>query len=82
MITQETLKGLTSLRESLEEATEGYSLMDATVNPALLLYDVCQALGLFDDQIEQVLGTELVREIENFLDAPLMLDIESLPVVA
>jgi hypothetical protein len=48
----------------------------------LLLWDVCEALGLFDDQIEQILGADLKQEILAYLDAPVKLSVEGLPVVA
>ena len=81
MLCDYALKELASLRENLQEAAGDCSLLESTVNPALMLWDVCEALGFFDDQREQVLGPELVADVQAYLESPVQLNLEGLPVV-
>jgi hypothetical protein len=81
MLCANAKKGLIELRETLQE-TAGGSLLEMEINPALLLLDVLQALGLDSQEQREILGDELAREIETYLEQPIAIDIQGLPVAA
>ena len=65
MILKMTAEGITArlarLREQIEEGCGGSPIHGLDLNAACLLYDVCAALGLDDDQIEEALGREALE---------------------
>jgi hypothetical protein len=82
MLCQYAIDSLKGLRENLQEAAEDSSLLDSTVNAGLILHDICECLGLFPEQRLEVLGPELEADIQAWLDSPVILNLEGLPVVA
>lgn len=61
---------LTHLRQEWQEATVGASLLEANGNIGLMLADVMNGLGLDTQDQQQILGSDLFRELQDFLYAP------------
>lgn len=61
---------LSRLRQEWQEATEGASLIETHGNIGLILADLINGFALSADDQRQVLGTELFRELADFLYAP------------
>lgn len=80
MITEFAITELVMLRVSLSEAAGDCSLLETSVNTGLLLHDVCEALGLFPEQRLVVLGPELAGALDDYLNSPVTIDLDKLPV--
>jgi hypothetical protein len=66
---------LIALREEMEESTGEAISIIGDIPPALLLADVCRALGLEDHERCEVLGKYGVTYLENVQNAPVQLTI-------
>ena len=60
---------LSRLRQEWQEATDGASLLETNGNIGLVLADLIDGFGLNADDQRQILGTELFRELADFLYA-------------
>ena len=80
MLCQYAIDSLRSLRESLQEAAGDGNLLESTVNAGLILHDICECLGLFPEQRLEVLGADLVADVQEYLESPVQLNLEGLPV--
>ncbi len=61
---------LSRLRQEWQEATEGASLLETSGNIGMILADLINGFGLNPDDQRQILGTELLQELKDFLYAP------------
>jgi hypothetical protein len=61
---------LTRLRQEWQEATDGVSLLETSGNIGLVLADLVNGFGLNAEDQSRILGTELFRELSDFLRAP------------
>ena len=75
----EVIVRLRSLREEIEQGGEKIVSLETCF--ALALADVCDALGLTDEERARVLGPEAAAYVETLLNARVWLSI-SLPAIA
>ena len=61
---------LTQIREEWQEAAGSSSLIEVEGNVGMLLADVINGVGLQHDERIQVLGADLFREMQDFLNSP------------
>jgi hypothetical protein len=61
---------LTHLRQEWQEATVSASLLETNGIIGLMLADVINGLGLDTQDQQQILGSDLFRELKDFLYAP------------
>ena len=61
---------LTHIREEWQEAAGSSSLIEVEGNVGMLLADVINGIGLQHDERIQVLGADLFREMQDFLNSP------------
>jgi hypothetical protein len=61
---------LTHIREEWQEAAGSSSLIEVEGNVGMLLADVINGVGLRHDERIQVLGADLFREMQDFLNSP------------
>ena len=61
---------LTRIREEWQEAAGSSSLIEVEGNVGMLLADVINGVGLQHDERIQVLGADLFREMQDFLNSP------------
>jgi hypothetical protein len=61
---------LARLRQEWQEATEGASLLETNGNIGLILADLINGFGFGADDQRQILGTELLHELKDFLYTP------------
>jgi hypothetical protein len=58
---------LTGMREEWEETAEGKSLVDMKGSVGLLLFDFISAIGLTQEERDQVLGASLLGDVQSKL---------------
>ena len=61
---------LSRLRQEWQEATEGASLLETNGNIGLILADLINGFALSADDQRQILGTQLLHELADFLYPP------------
>ena len=60
---------LTHIREEWQEAAGSSSLIEVEGNMGMLLADLINGIGLRTDEQIQVLGADLFRDMQNFLQS-------------
>jgi (p)ppGpp synthase/HD superfamily hydrolase len=58
---------LKGLREEFEK--DGISILDVPTTMALALSDVCEALGLSQEEHDEIVGEEVVQAVEEWKSA-------------
>lgn len=61
---------LIRIREEWQEAAGSSSLIEVEGNVGMLLADVINGVGLRHDEQIQVLGVDLFRDMQDFLNSP------------
>lgn len=64
---QEVVARLKGLREEFEK--EGVNILDVPTTMALALSDVCDALGLSQEEHDEVVGEEVAQAVEEWKSA-------------
>jgi len=64
---KEVVAKLKGLREEFEK--DGISILDVPTTMALALSDVCEALGLSQEEHDEIVGEEVVQAVEEWKSA-------------
>lgn len=61
---------LSRIRQEWQDAADGKSLIEVEGNMGMLLADLINGIGLGTSEQIQILGADLYREMQDFLQSP------------
>ena len=61
---------LSRIRQEWQDAADGKSLIEVEGNMGMLLADLINGIGLGTSEQMQILGADLYREMQDFLQSP------------